>query len=86
MLSERCGLCEQRRPANIKPNEEETKEITDKPKAIEEEFEFEFTELKKRPSIIAMESEKKYIVLNGDRCYEMIEERMKMVIEKLGCS
>ena len=33
-----------------------------------------------------MESEKKYNVLNGDRCYEMIEERIKMVIEKLGCS
>ena len=33
-----------------------------------------------------MESEKKYNVLNGDRCYQMIEERIDTVVKKLGCS
>ena len=86
VLNDTCGLCNSRRPAHIKPIQEEVKEIRDKPKEIEEEFEFDLVDLKKRPSIIAMETEKKYNVLNGDRCYQMIEERINTVIKKLGCS
>ena len=33
-----------------------------------------------------MELEKKYNVLTGARCYELIEERVKIVVDKLACS